>query len=244
MWGNSTYHSLNVKVEKRFSHGLNFLANYTWAKFIDDVNAAQEIGQVGGGIQNLYDRRAEKALAGNDVRHRFVLSSVYELPVGKGRRWLSHGFGAMVLGGWNVGAIALLQAGSPYGLVTQTNNTNAFTPGSQRVNVLRDPALPASERSVERYFDTTAVAAPAPYTFGNSGRALLTGPGIRNLDMSLLKNHRFRENANVQFRVESLNILNHANFEEPGRALGSAGFGVISAARDPRILQLGLRFEF
>ena len=244
MWGNSTYHSLNVKVEKRFSHGLNFLANYTFAKFIDDVNAAQEIGQVGGGIQNLYDRRAEKALAGNDVRNRFVLSSVYELPVGKGRRWLARGFGAMVLGGWNVGAIALLQAGSPYGLVTQTSNTNAFNPGSQRVNVLRDPALPSSERSVERYFDTTAVAAPAPYTFGNSGRALLTGPGIRNLDMSLLKNHRFRENWNLQFRLESLNVLNHANFEEPGRALGSAGFGVISAARDPRILQLGLRFEF
>jgi hypothetical protein len=244
MWGNSSYHSLNVKVEKRFSRGLNFLANYTFSKFIDDVNAAQEIGQVGGGIQNLYDRKAEKALSGNDARNRFVISSVYELPVGKGRKWLNHGFASMVLGGWNVGAIGLLQAGSPYGLVMQTNNTNAFNPGSQRVNVLRDPALPASQRSVSRYFDTTAVAAPAPYTFGNGGRAMLTGPGIRNLDMSLLKNHRFREGGNVQFRLESLNILNHANFEEPGRALGSAGFGVISAARDPRILQLGLRLEF
>jgi len=244
MWGNSSYHGLNLKGEKRFSHGLNFLANYTFAKFIDDVTAAQEIGQVGGGIQNLYNRRAEKALSGNDVRNRFVLSSVYELPAGKGRRWLSQGVASMILGGWNVGAIALFQAGSPYGLVTQVNSTNAFPSGSQRVDVLRHPALPKSERTLERYFDTAAVAAPAPYTFGNSGRALLTGDGIANLDLSLLKNHRWGERRNVQFRFESFNLPNHPDFEEPGRALGAAAFGVVSGARAARVMQLGLKVEF
>ncbi|HET8548026.1 MAG TPA: TonB-dependent receptor [Bryobacteraceae bacterium] len=243
MWGNSSYHALNLKLEKRFSHGLNLLGNYTFSKFIDDVTASQEAGTVGGGTQDLYNRRAEKALSGNDVRHRFVWSSVYELPIGKGRRWLSQGIAAF-LGGWNVGAILIRQSGSPVGLVTQQNTTNAFNPGSQRVNVLRDPALPASERTIARWFDTSAVVAPPPNTFGNAGRALLTGPGLFNLDSSLLKNHRFGETYNVQFRFEAFNVLNHANFEEPGRALGAPGFGVINDARPGRSLQFGLKFAF
>ncbi len=243
MWGNSSYHGLNLKVEKRFTHGLNFLANYTFSKFIDDVPAAQEIGQMPA-IQNVYARRAEKSLAGNDVRNRFVLSGVWETPAGKGRRWLSQGAPSMILGGWNVGAVLLLQAGSPYGLTTQTNTTNAFTPGPQRVNVLRNPALSASQQRTDRAFDTTAVAAPAPYTFGNSARALVTGNGIINLDLSLLKNHRWGERKNVQLRLESFNLLNHPNFEEPGRALGSPAFGVISVARPARVMQLGMKLEF
>ncbi len=244
MWGNSSYHALNVKVEKRFSHGLNFLANYTFSKFIDDVAAGFEVGVVSGGIQNLYNRRAEKSLSGNDVRNRLVWSSVYELPIGKGRRWLSQGAQSMVLGGWNLGTILLLQAGSPYGLVTQASSTNAFAPGSQWVNLLRNPELPDPERSLDRWFDTSAVAAPAQFTFGNSGRALLTGPGIAGLDVSLLKNHRWKEHFNIQFRFEAFNILNHANFQEPGRALGSPLFGVIDDTLPARILQFGLKMEF
>ncbi|MBI1899394.1 MAG: TonB-dependent receptor, partial [Acidobacteria bacterium] len=130
MWGNSSYHGLNIKIEKRFSHGLNFLGNYTWSKFIDDVPAGFEIGAVSGGMQNYYDRRAEKALSGNDVRNRFVWSSVYEIPVGRGRRWLAEGPAALLAGGWNIGAIVTLQDGSPVGLTVQTNTTNAFTPGA------------------------------------------------------------------------------------------------------------------
>jgi hypothetical protein len=244
MWGNSSYHALNLKVEKRFSHGLNFLANYTFSKFIDDVAAQYEVGAVGGGIQNLYNRRAEKSLSGNDVRNRLVWSSVYELPIGRGKRWVNQGVQSMVLGGWNLGTILLLQAGSPYGLITQVNSTNAFTPGSQRVSLLRNPELPESQRRVERWFDTSAVAAPAQFTFGNSGRALLTGPGITGLDVSLLKNHRWKEHFNIQFRFEAFNILNHANFQEPGRVLGSPVFGIIDNTLPARILQFGLKLEF
>jgi hypothetical protein len=243
-WGNSNYHALNIKIEKRFSNGLNFLGNYTYSKFIDDVVAGFEIGQVGGGIQNYYDRRAERALSGNDVRNRFVWSAVYELPWGKGRKWMNSGVAAAVLGGWNLGGILTFQQGSPMGLVTQVNNTNAFAPGSQRVNVLRNPALPESERTTARWFDTSAVVAPAQFTFGNAGRALLTGPGLANVDLSLLKNFPFSERYNIQFRLETFNTFNRANFQEPGRALGSPQFGVISAALEARSLQLGLKFEF
>ncbi|MGH9664737.1 MAG: hypothetical protein ACRD9L_09970, partial [Bryobacteraceae bacterium] len=171
MWGNSSYHALNVKVEKRFSHGLNFLANYTFSKFIDDVPAAQELGAESGGIQNFYNRKAEHALSGNDVPHRLVVSSVYELPLVKGKPWLSRGVGARVLGGWSLATIATFQQGAPMQVNTQTNTTNAFAPGSQRVDVLRDPALPADQRRVQRWFDTTALAAPAPFTFGYSSRS-------------------------------------------------------------------------
>jgi len=243
MWGNSNYHSMNLKTEKRFANGLNFLANYTWAKFIDDVPAAQENGALTGGPQNIYDLRAERSLAGNDVRHRFVWSSVYELPFGKGRPFWNQGKAATIFGGWNIGAIVTLQAGSSVGLTVQNNNTNAFS-GPLRVNVLRNPELPKGERTVERWFDTTAVAAPPALTFGNSGRALLTGPGVANWDMSLLKNTSLGESVNLQFRAESFNVFNRANFEEPSRALGAPGFGVISIARAARTMQLGLKLTF
>ena len=95
-----------------------------------------------------------------------------------------------------------------------------------------------------RWFDTAAVQAPAAFTFGNAGRALFTGPGLINFSASLLRNIRWHERYNVQFRVEALNFANHPNFGNPGTALGSAGFGVISSAKDPRTMQLGLRAEF
>src|SRR5690606_24832406 len=138
-----------------------------------------------------------------------------------------------------------LQQGSPMGLTTQVNGLGtAFTPGPQRVNVDRDPTLPKGERTVERYFDTTALSAPGTLQFGNSGRSLLTGPGIVNFDVSLLKNHRWGEHYNVQFRFEAFNFFNKANFGAPGRALGSPQFGVISSAADPRGLQFGMKFQF
>ncbi len=242
MWGNSSYHGVNFKYEKRFSDGLNLLANYTFSKFIDDVPAAQEIGATPG-IQNYYDRRAEKALSGNDVRNRLAFSSVYELPWGKGRKFLNEGPVALALGGWNIGAILTLQQGSPYGLTTQANTVNAFS-GGQRVNLLRDPTLPSGERTVQRYFDTAAAVAPPQFTFGSSGRSILTGPGLANLNLSLLKNFKFAETWNLQFRLEAFNALNRANFQEPGTALGSPTFGVITASQDARSMQLGLKLTF
>jgi hypothetical protein len=243
-WGNSTYHSLTIKFEKRFSNGLNFLANYTFAKFIDDVASGFEVGDPAGGFQNFYNRRAEKSLSGNDVRNAFAWSSVYEIPVGNRRRWLSKGFASTLLGGWNMGLIVVLHQGSPFGLVSQTNNLNAFNPGPQRVNILRDPALPVDQRSLQRWFDTTAVATPPQFQFGNAGRTVLTGPGLININMSLLKNHRIGERFNIQMRVESFNLMNHPNFLDPATSLGSADFGVINSAMDARVMQLGLKLTF
>lgn len=242
-WGNSNYHGLNLKVEKRFSNGLNFLTNYTWSKFIDDVNADFEVGALPAGYQDIYNRGADRSLSGNDVRHRLSASTVYELPWGRGRKFLTSGALSQIAGGWNVGVILIAQQGSPFGLVTQTNTTNSFN-AVQRVNVLRNPALPVGERTVARWFDTTAVAAPAAYTFGNSPRGLLTGPGLFNADLSLIKNIRLFEGVTMQFRAESLNVLNRTNFQAPGRSLGSPTFGAISSALAARVNQLGIKAEF
>jgi hypothetical protein len=242
MWGNSSYHGVNFKFEKRFSDGVNVLANYTFSKFIDDVPGTQEIGAAPG-MQNYYNRPAEKALSGNDVRNRFAFSSVYELPAGKGRKYLSSGPAALALGGWNIGAILTLQQGSPFGLTTQLNSLNAFS-GAQRVNLLRDPALPKDKRTVERYFDTEAAVAPPQFTFGSAGRSILTGPGLANVNLSLLKNFKFRESWNLQFRLESFNAFNRANFQEPGTGLGAPNFGAITSSLDARSMQLGLRLTF
>jgi len=243
-WGNSEYHAANFKLEKRFSHGLNFLTSYVFSKFMDDVTAAFEVGAVGGGIQNYYDRRSEWARSGNDIRHRVAASSTYELPFGRGRKWMSRGLLASIAGGWNLGTIITLQSGPPLGLVTQVNNTNSFNPGSQRVDVLRDPSLPKDQRSLAQWFDTTAVAQPPQFTFGNAGRAILESPGFANVNLSLLKNFVITERWNLQFRAEAFNALNRANFNDPGRALGSPTFGMINSAEDPRNLQLGLKLQF
>jgi len=243
-WGNSSYHSLNLKLEKRFSKGLNFLTNYTFSKFIDDVPSGFENGNVPGGIQDFYNRQAERSLSGNDVRHRLVTSGVYELPMGQGRKYLTKGPANWIAGGWNLGVIMTLQAGSPNSAITQANTTNAFNPGAQRANLVGNPNLPASERTPARWFNTGAFAQPALFTFGNVSRAAFTGPGVQNFDLSLLKNFPFRERLNLQFRFESFNILNKANFDDPNTTLGSPGFGTLAVARGARSIQFGLRLSF
>ena len=243
-WGNSSYHSLNLKLEKRFSKGLNFLTNYTFSKFIDDVPSGFENGNVPGGIQDFYNRQAERSLSGNDVRHRLVTSGVYELPMGQGRKYLTKGPANWIAGGWNLGVIMTLQAGSPNSAITQANTTNAFNPGAQRANLVGNPNLPASERTPARWFNTGAFAQPALFTFGNVSRAAFTGPGVQNFDLSLLKNFPFQERLNLQFRFESFNILNKANFDDPNTTLGSPGFGTLAAARGARSIQFGLRLSF
>jgi Carboxypeptidase regulatory-like domain/TonB dependent receptor len=254
-WGNSTYHSMNIKVEKRFSQGLNLLANYTWSKFLDDVQAINELGGApglgglqGGGYQSFYNRQLEKAISGNDIAHRFVWSSVYELPVGKGKKWdLRTGLLNQMLGGWGFGLIAEFRTGPPFGVVEQTNRLNAFS-STQRPHLLRDPMLPADRprgELVQRWFDTDAFAFPGDGVLGNAGRAVGRGPGFANLDMSLLKDWKWGEEKSIQFRAEFFNLFNRPNFALPNNQRGNPAFGQInSTLTDGRVIQLGLKFTY
>ena len=243
--GDSRYTAGYVRLSKRFTKGVNINTSYTRATFLDNsFEGGNSIGADGGTYSNQYDRRADWGPSANDIRHRITFSSVYELPVGPGKRWFANGVTSQVVGGWTVGAVSIVQSGAPFTVTTNTNNTNAFSAGNQRANVLRDPVLASDVRNEKRWFDITAFAQPAAYTFGNGARDNMRGPGFVNLDMSILRNFRLRESMTLQFRGEFLNALNHTNLGLPGAAFGSAAFGQISAAKAARVMQIGIKLRF
>jgi hypothetical protein len=243
-FGVTDYHAGAFKIEKRFGEGASIHATYTWSKNLGNIDDAPEDLGAAQQYSNYYDRRADKGPSGLDINHRFTWSSLYELPFGRGRKWMQSGPLARVAGGWSVGALALLQSAGPFTVVTQTNTTNVFSAGGQRANVLRDANLPNSEKTLDRWFDTSAFTLPDAFTFGNAGRGIVRADGRMKFDFSLEKNIDFRESMFLQFRGEVFNAFNHADFGVPGVSIGGPGFGVITDATDARILQLGLRFVF
>ena len=236
--GNSTYHGGFVRAEKRFGNNFSFLAHYTFSKFIDDVESANEYG-VTGSYMDAYNRRLDKGLSGSDVPHHLVVTVLYELPQLRGNRLLK-----TTLGGWKLGLLETAESGAPFTVITAANTTNAFPAGSLRPNLLHDPTLASDQQSINRWFDTSAFAAPAPYTFGNSPRSGLRGPRLVTTDVTLEKSVRLREKLKFDLRGEFYNILNHANFNVPGATFGAADFGLVTSARPGRTVQLAARLSF
>jgi hypothetical protein len=243
--GVSTYHAGVLRFEKRFSHGLNILSTYTFSKFLDNTNeGGGSLGDEVSPYSDYYNRRNDWGPSENDIRHRFTWSSVYEFPFGKGRQFLTSGPLRYVLGDWSVGSVVTLQTGAPFTVTTQTNSTNAFSAGSLRADVLRNPNLSEDARRLERWFDTDAFAQPASFTFGNQGTNILRAAGKVLVDCSILRNFSLGESRRLQFRAELFNVLNHTNFGLPGHTFGGPGFGIVSSADPGRRIQLGLRFVF
>jgi hypothetical protein len=193
---------------------------------------------------DFYNRAADYGPSGNDIRHRLTISSVYELPVGPGKRFLQAHWLGQVVGGWSVGLLGTLQSGPPFSVLTQTNTTNAFSAGALRADVVADPVLPSNQRTLNRWFNTDAFTQPATFTFGNSGRGILRGDGVINADLSLAKNVAVGAARTLQVRVELFNAFNHPNFGLPGHTVGAADFGIVSTASGGRTIQLGLRAVF
>jgi hypothetical protein len=236
--GNSTYHAGFIRAEKRMNGGLSFLAHYTFSKFIDDVEAANEFGTTGS-YMDAYNRRLDKGLSGSDVPQRLVVTVLYELPKFKG-----NAAAKAILGGWKVGLLETAESGPTFTVITAANTTNAFPAGSLRPNLLHDPSLDSGQRTVSRWFDTSAFVNPAPLTFGNSPRSGLRGAPVVTTDATLEKSFSITERWRVDMRVEFYNLLNHAIFNVPGFTYGAADFGVISSARSPRAAQLAARLSF
>jgi hypothetical protein len=250
-FGNSNYHAMNIKLEKRYSKGLHFETNYTFGKGIDDVESRGELGGgPGNGFMNAYNRRLDRGLSGNSVIHRSITSVVYELPVGKGRSIVpANPLANSLIGGWTIGYIGELRTGAPLGVAEQVNQTNSFSP-SNRPNVVGDPTISGSRsrgEQVARWFDAAAFEAPPQFVFGNAGRITGFGPGAVALDVSVLKDFNFLERYTLQFRMEMLNFINTPNFGLPNVARGNAAFGRITTLVDgnqSRITQFGLHFRF
>ena len=247
-WGNSSYNSLNVEVEKRFSGGLNFLTTYTWSKFLDDIEAASELAPAANfGEESYYAHHLDKGLSGNDFRQRLTISFVYNLSVGENTIIPIHNSVLnAIVGGWSLGTVAELRTGLPWGVYEQTNKLNSFSPG-QRSNIIGNPNLPTNRpraQLVKEWFNTTAFAFPGNGVLGNTSKSVGTGPGYADWDTSLLKDFKVEKHS-VQFRSSFFNIFNRPNFGIPNGSRGSATFGQISSTvNQGRFIQLSLRYMF
>ncbi|HZG52755.1 MAG TPA: TonB-dependent receptor [Pyrinomonadaceae bacterium] len=248
--GNSNYHSLQVRLQQRLTRGLALLTSYTYAKSIDDASNFFTSAGDPNFPQDSQNLRLERGRSNFDVRHRLSASFSYELPFGRGRRFLGDGgLATTLLSGFQFNGIVTLQSGRPFTVALlsdiDNSNTGRSTLGfgaNDRPNVVGDPN--ALTRTPERWFNTSAFVFPAFGSFGNAGRNILDGPGYQNVNASLLKNTRLTERVNLQLRLEAFNLFNHPNFNLPDNFLGSPTFGQILSARDPRHLQFGAKLLF
>ncbi len=243
--GNSTYQSLQLKVEKRLSAGLMFLSAFTYAKSINDQ---PEICCNSPWPQNSYNLRSEKGLSDFDERFRWVSSFDYELPVGKGRRFLNGSRVAdLALGGWHVGSIFTMRTGFPFSPLMGYDPSNTGSNGAVRTDRVANGNLASGKRSPNLWFDINAFPLPAPYTFGNAGKNILVGPGEVTADISIRKVFNVTERSNLEFRAEAFNAFNHAVFAQPDNYItdGPGAAGVITSTVIPqRQLQFALKVHF
>ncbi len=250
----STYHSAQLRLERRFSDGLLFTTGYTFAKMIDDISgvSAGPTIQVPN-YQNYYDRRANKSLSTFDVRHRFIGNVTWKLPFGYAGRYWKEGALGQVVGGWGVNAIVQAQSGFPLNIAAAANGLQGLAyVGSSgnglRPNLIADPVLAdaAQRKKTLTWFNIAAFQAPPQFTFGNSPRTLsnLRSPGYFGTNMSLQRNFKFTETTRLQFRAEAFNLFNRTNFIIPSTILGAVNFGQLIAAEDARQLQFALKLYF
>ncbi len=247
--GNTDYHALQARLEKRFSSGLSFLAGYTFSKLMDEASSVFDATIFSGPVANFpvadsFNRKLERDVSSGDIPHDFVFSSTYALPFGSGHRLNPGGIAGKLARGWEVAGLLSLQSGLPLA-VTQATNFNAFAGfGTQRPNRVGDPQLRASEHSAAAWFDVNAFQIAPQFTLGTSSRNPLRGPGYRDVDLALIKRTLVREQTTLEFRAEFFNITNTPPLGAPNTVLGTPGFGSITSAGDPRIVQLALKLNF
>lgn len=264
--GLSDSHELQITVDQRYNHGLSFRGAYTFGKTIDLTSGFRSRSAT---YTDPFDLRLDRALADFDVRHRFVFSGSWELPVGQGIQ--NNRFARQALGGWQVNTIASFQSGSPFTLYSKAGSSGQGN-GLERPNLI-GPIKTIDPRKVTSFsaaaadcsgqtpdlngnisgnfwfdptaFDCNVTGAPGSLaSFGNLGRNTLTGPGINNWDISILKHFKFTESKSLEFRTEMFNAFNHAQFKNPDNKGFDVTFGQISQTRGPRLVQFGLKFYY
>lgn len=248
--GYSDYNAFQLKVEKRFSHGLTTLLSFTGQKLIDDFSQISNVGNQTGGIQNIYDDRQQRSLSSNDQSRRLVISGAYQLPVGRGnafgRNW-NRAVDALV-GGWQVNGIYTYTTGFPISVTAANNCTGCGIQTLRPNNNGHTAELSGSvSQRLNDYFNTAVFSQPAAFTFGNVGRTLpdVRNPSAHNIDLSLFKIFKPVERLTVEFRAEAFNLLNQVVFGGPGTAINSNSLGVISSqANSSRDIQFAMKLLF
>jgi hypothetical protein len=252
---NSSYNALQTSLKKRFSHGLSFLASYTLSKTIDDVSsfnitgsASQSVAGENDLAQNPFDLAAERGRSMFDARHRFVLSYEWRVPFwNHPQNWYQHAFGD-----WQLNGITTFMSGTPFTVYdSQDVSLEGSAPeisgfSSNRPDVIGNPN--SGPRTPQEWFNVAAFqrlnSATQAGQFGNEGRNVVQGPGLRQWDFSAFKNIPIRESKSLQFRAEFFNVFNHANFRLPNNDISSPNFGEISEALPGRLVQMALKFLF
>ncbi|MCX6594218.1 MAG: TonB-dependent receptor [Acidobacteria bacterium] len=254
-WAWSNYNGLQIKVEKRSSAGFYFLNSFTWSKAMDLAGQALDTNNGNApSVQNIFDLNADKGPSNYDRKFNNVTSFVYDLPFGRGRKFMSNLNRAadLVLGGWQVNSIINLRSGAPLTLSYTPSAAQEVVPviavfgrNTYRPDVSRNPLAPEGSRSISNYLDRSAVSIPAAgQSFGNSGRNLVRGFNFYQTDLTLGKTFTLTERLRLQFRAEAFNLLNETNFREPDGNISNPGFGQIRSSFDPRQLQFALKLIF
>ncbi len=248
--GSTKYHSGQLKVERRFTQGIGFLTSYTFSRLTGDVGRNFiDFGTIGGAPQGnvmcaqnaKFDRRSCRSIEPQDITHQFVTSVLYDLPFGQGRRFLSSGVLSHVVGGFRVNGIVSLRSGLP--LVIRGANNGGF---ADRPDMVGDPELSSGEQTIERWFNTSAFAAAAPFAMGSTPRALDSprGPGFASVDFAVVREIAFSGTSTLQLRAEFFNLLNRVNFNLPNTNFLSGEFGQVTSAGEPRRVQFGVKLYF
>jgi len=238
----SWYDAGFVNVRRRYSHGLSFLANYTLAKNLTnapDFRSPMDESTIPQDNRNL---NLEKG-PGCDVRHRFALSSVYDIPTFKRQEWLR-----LLTQDWRLSTIYQIQSGMPFTVSVFGDTANSGTVLGEnpiRANVTGQPLFGPGTYTATEWFNPAAFAAPPAFTYGNAGRNSVYGPPLQTLDFALARAFRISERTNFQFRAEAFNALNKVNLGTPNRFVNTPQFGTITMAMTPgREIQLSARLSF
>jgi hypothetical protein len=241
--GRSIYHGLTLKAEQRLRNNYSYNISYTISTSKDDASSPGPTDAETNfpqNVRNIFDDTGEWAYSSFDHRHMFVASGTYQLPFSGS----AGGLKKAVLDGWRINAVWSAQSGAPFTVNLGVDQANIGAGPAQRPDQLRDPNLPAAERTPERWFDTSAFALQAPFTFGNAPRNSVIAPGMTNLDLVVAKTWTVAGTRQVEFRWEVFNVLNTANFDLPNRIFGTPNFGRIFSAKDPREMQFGAKINF
>jgi outer membrane receptor protein involved in Fe transport len=248
--GMSRYNSLQLKVQRRFANGIGSMLSYTLSRSVDTSSGwfGVENGLGGGSsVQNYHDIESNKAVSSYDVPHILTWATIWELPFGRGKRWLSDGAASWLLGNWQLNWFLLARSGYPFTPTVGGDPANLGYNGYARPNVVGDPKL--DNPTVDRYFDVAAFAIPVN-EFGNAKRNSLRAPGYWNVDLGLQKNVPLGGNREIQVRVEAFNVFNHINWSIGSNAAFTQIDNPATAARitsmfgRPRQLQFGFRLVY
>jgi hypothetical protein len=239
--GNANYNALLMKVQHYWKNGISAVFSYTWAKSMDDVDAAARADAVA--VQNVYNLKAQYGIAGIDIPQRFTSAFVYDLPVGAGGK-LAKGTPVVsyILGHWEASGLVQMQKGYPYN-VSQANDLGLFS-GAQYATSLSNPNIPRANRTVQEWFNPAAFAITPQDQLGNTARASFFGPGQNNFDLAVQRIFPVRERLRFKLRVDMFNAFNHPQFSNLNTTITSPAFGSVTSDLDPRVMDVSGRLTW